>query len=304
VAVRLGRAALGPARAAARAGKNALADEAERSIDAVLAGPLPEAVARSVVRHRVAERLLATALATDWSGSAFGGELERALERVVRNPAVERLAGEAVESAAFRRVLHDVLSSPELRRALSQQTVGFGAELAASLRRRAGRADDSVEAAARRRPRASADAALARGFGGLVTRGVALVVDAALAQLAFLAVGASIALVASLVGDLRTGWLADTLAGGGWLLVVSAYFVGFWSGTGQTPGMRLMRLRVLTRSGAPPSVWRSVVRLVGLVLAIVPLFAGFLPVVIDARRRALQDFLARTLVVSEGGPAA
>ena len=35
----------------------------------------------------------------------------------------------------------------------------------------------------------------------------------------------------------------------------------------------------------------------GLVLAIVPLFAGFLPVLVDDRRRALQDFLAGTVVL-------
>ena len=42
---------------------------------------------------------------------------------------------------------------------------------------------------------------------------------------------------------------------------------------------------------------RSIVRMVGLVLAIVLLFTGFLPVLFDERRRALQDFLAGTAVV-------
>ena len=46
-----------------------------------------------------------------------------------------------------------------------------------------------------------------------------------------------------------------------------------------------------------PSVGRSLVRLVGLVLAIVPLFAGFLPVLFNERRRGLPDFLAGTVVV-------
>ena len=50
--------------------------------------------------------------------------------------------------------------------------------------------------------------------------------------------------------------------------------------------MRLMKLRVVTRGGVHPGVARSCVRLVGLVLAIVPLFAGFLPVLVDDRRRA------------------
>jgi glyoxylase-like metal-dependent hydrolase (beta-lactamase superfamily II) len=49
--------------------------------------------------------------------------------------------------------------------------------------------------------------------------------------------------------------------------------------------------------GSPQSVGRALVRLVGLLLAIVPLFAGFLPVLFDARRRGLPDYLARTVVL-------
>jgi len=39
----------------------------------------------------------------------------------------------------------------------------------------------------------------------------------------------------------ETGWTA---------LQVTAYFAVFWSGTGQTPGMRLLRVRVIAPSGA------------------------------------------------------
>ena len=67
---------------------------------------------------------------------------------------------------------------------------------------------------------------------------------------------------------------------------MTVYFVLFWSVTGQTPGMRAMRLRVVTADGTPPSLWRAFVRLIGLLLAIVPLFAGFLPVLFDARSGA------------------
>jgi uncharacterized RDD family membrane protein YckC len=59
----------------------------------------------------------------------------------------------------------------------------------------------------------------------------------------------------------------------------------------------MMRLRVVGGTGEPPGAGRSLVRFVGLVLAIIPLFAGFLPVLVDDRRRALQDFLAGTVVV-------
>ena len=70
--------------------------------------------------------------------------------------------------------------------------------------------------------------------------------------------------------------------------------MGFWSVTGQTPGTRLMHLRVVARDGAPPRPARALVRLVGLALAIVPLAAGFIPVLIDDRR---ADILAGTFVV-------
>jgi len=76
----------------------------------------------------------------------------------------------------------------------------------------------------------------------------------------------------------------------------------FWSSAGQTPGMRLLRLRLRGPTGNSLSVGRSLVRFVGLLLAIVPLFAGFLPALFTERRRALPDFLAGTVVLYEDAP--
>ena len=132
---------------------------------------------------------------------------------------------------------------------------------------------------------------------GIATRGTALAMDAAFANLIFLVLGALIGLVTSLVGDLRPQWLVALLAAAGWTLIVGGYFTLFWSTTGQTPGMRMMRLRVVTYAGGRVHFFRALIRLGGLVLAIIPLGAGFLPVLFDDRRRALQDLLARTLVI-------
>jgi uncharacterized RDD family membrane protein YckC len=140
-------------------------------------------------------------------------------------------------------------------------------------------------------------------YAGIASRAIALAIDAALAHLIVLIGGAVIALAASLVGDLKFDTLERVLAAGAWATVVTAYFVLFWTATGQTPGMRIMELRVATPAGTPPGSWRSVLRLVGLVLAIVPLFAGFLPVLVDDRRRALQDMLAGTVVLYADRPA-
>ena len=159
------------------------------------------------------------------------------------------------------------------------------------VRRRAERADGAAEQRIRKHQVADVP------YAGIATRAVGFAIDVLLAQIIFLTGAALVGLVASLVGDLRPAWLVAVLAGAGWILVAGTYFVLFWTAAGQTPGMRLMRLRVSDHRGRPPSLGRSVVRFFGLLLAIVPLFAGFLPVLFDDRRRGLQDFMAGTTVL-------
>jgi uncharacterized RDD family membrane protein YckC len=311
-----GRLALRPLRAVAHAGRDAIVDEVDRAIDAVTAGPLPEALGRSLVEHRVVERLLASALQTEREGTGATtrgldlDQLESLLRRTRDNPELKRLLVETVHSElvtdlsheiatspAFKQLLANVLKSPELRHALEEQTAGFGNDVAMAMRRRAMRADERIEATVHRWLRRPPASSATSHYAGLGTRGIALAADAVLVQLVFLVGGALIQLVASLFGGVGPAWLVGLLAGSGWLLLVVAYFVGFWSTVGQTPGMRLLRIGVITQAGAVPSGGRSLVRLVGLALAVIPMFAGFLPVLFDARRRALQDYLAGTSVV-------
>ena len=61
--------------------------------------------------------------------------------------------------------------------------------------------------------------------------------------------------------------------------------------------MRIMELRVLGPDGEPPGVGRAIVRMIGLYLAIIPFFAGFVPVLLNDRRRGLHDMMADTVVV-------
>jgi uncharacterized RDD family membrane protein YckC len=269
--VRFDRLALGPV---------------ERALDVLLAGPLPEALGRSLAEHRVIERVAAGMVDGDTADPSA---------------AVEELTHRIVDSPEFRRALTEVLALPEVRTALTSQATGFGDEVAGPVRRRSRAVDKLLAARARRLLRLKPAAADAAGFGGLATRGAGLVLDAGLAQLGYLVAAASVALVLGLAGELGANWLNASLAGGGWFLAMAAYFVVFWSTTGQTPGMRALSVRVVDPSGEPPSVLRSLVRFVGLILAIIPLFAGFLPVLVDGRRRALQDFLSGTVVLDELG---
>jgi uncharacterized RDD family membrane protein YckC len=295
-----GRFALRPLHAVAYAGRDALTDEAERAIDGVMAGPLPEAVGRSLVRHHVFQRLAAAALAAEAEGTGTPAppvELDRVEElvrRTIHSTLTTELVEEIVQSAGFKGALKSALASPEVREAMEGQAASFGSDVLRAARTRAERADDSVELRAHRL--LGRQQQLPSRYAGVGTRGTALIVDAALVTLIFVVGGALIGLVASLFGTLRPAWLVGVLAAVGWLFVLIAYFVGFWSTAGQTPGMRMMRVRVIHAADEVPSGWRSLVRIVGLGLAVIPLFAGFLPALVDARRRGLPDYLAGTTV--------
>jgi uncharacterized RDD family membrane protein YckC len=127
---------------------------------------------------------------------------------------------------------------------------------------------------------------------------VALVVDAFAIVAGTAVIGGAASLVAAVVGGLRPEWLAQALLSLATVAVSVGYFVLFWASAGQTPGMRLMHVRVLSqRSEGRLTVWRALVRTLGLALAIIPCFLGFVPALFDRRRRALPDYLAGTVVV-------
>ncbi|MGN6169013.1 MAG: RDD family protein [Solirubrobacteraceae bacterium] len=135
-------------------------------------------------------------------------------------------------------------------------------------------------------------------YMGLITRGIAFVIDAALISLVAFLAGAAVALIGSIFHvPHHTQNIVAVIGGAAYVLWAAGYFVGFWSATGQTPGDRIMQIRVVTAGLGPVKPIRGIVRCVGLVLATVPLFLGFVPIPFDKRRRGLADWLARTVVV-------
>jgi uncharacterized RDD family membrane protein YckC len=297
------------------------APEAEQVVDGVLAGPLPEAITRSLIEHRVVERAIAEAFASgdlerELASAAETERIERLVAQVLASPALERLLADALESRLtlefterllgsppFKEMLKTVLSSAEVREAIKGQSRSLAQDVITDVRHKVVRLDAAAERSPRRwfhrppRPRSAPGEPLAVRFGGIATRGVALAVDAALIAVLFLTGIAVLGLVVSLLWKPRPASLVGGVIAGAAVLFEIAYFTGFWATAGQTPGMRLMHLRVVDASGSAPSVGRSFVRLVGLFLSILLLLTGFLPVLVDDRRRALQDFLATTTIL-------
>ena len=145
----------------------------------------------------------------------------------------------------------------------------------------------------------SADA----GYGGLITRTLAAAIDALLINLAALAVAAVVALILSIFPVPHEK--KQLLAAIGAVLFavwVVAYFVTFWTTTGQTPGDHVMRVAVVREDGGRLRPWRALLRLVVAVVGLV-LFLGYLPILLNHRRRALHDWVAGTVVVNRPNAA-
>jgi uncharacterized RDD family membrane protein YckC len=135
-------------------------------------------------------------------------------------------------------------------------------------------------------------------YEGLVTRAIAFAVDAAIINLVGLLVGVTVGLALSIL-TIHDSLEVVLVACGGvtFVLWTISYFVVFWSTTGQTPGNRVMQIRVCGEDGQRIAPRRALLRFGALVLAALPLFAGFLPILVDDRRRGVHDMLAHTIVV-------
>jgi uncharacterized RDD family membrane protein YckC len=77
-----------------------------------------------------------------------------------------------------------------------------------------------------------------------------------------------------------------------WLI---AYFLVFWTTTGQTPGSRVMQIRVVRVDGTRLRPRHALARLAGMALSL-PLVWGYLPILTSARRRGVCDAIAGTVV--------
>ncbi|MGE5408823.1 MAG: RDD family protein [Syntrophothermus sp.] len=249
--------------------------------------------------------------------------VERAMARVLEGPVVEEAVQEALESDAVKRAVIEAMDSelvdevwrrllaseeaqqlveriagaPEVRAAISAQGAGLISDIGRTFSRITRRLDDTLENVARRilfrrrRPEPSPHA-------GLVSRGLAYLVDAAFVNLGFAAVAALVTLVDRLFGGSGEGGSGFAIAVGStvWFLIGSLYLVTFWSLVGETPGMRFIGIRV---SVDELGLRRSLRRLLGLYLSVVTFGIGFLGILLREDRRGWEDRLSAADVLYE-----
>ena len=209
-------------------------------------GRCRRSIARSLVRHRVFERIAAELAAS--------GELERLVTGALRSPQTLELTDKVLASDEMQSAIRPCRLEPRAARRGRAPDDRARRGVVGGLRASAVRLDDRAERVLHRPPRREPSP-----YGGIATRAIALATDGLLTVVLFMSVVGIASLVASLVGGLRPEWLVGVLLGSGWMLVVGVYFVLFWSTAGQTPGMRLLHLRV-RGPGGRHAVGRSLAR--------------------------------------------
>jgi uncharacterized RDD family membrane protein YckC len=123
------------------------------------------------------------------------------------------------------------------------------------------------------------------GFG---RRFVAFIIDAVI-----------LGVINNLLMSVTGGNAADPAASSGMSTLVGVlYVIGFWTAwNGQTPGKKVMGLRIVKADGSAFGVVPGIIRYVGYFISGIALLLGFLWILFDKDKQGWHDKIAGTYVV-------
>lgn len=133
-------------------------------------------------------------------------------------------------------------------------------------------------------------------YAGFGVRFLAILIDA-------LAIGllsaALIPITGAQITTTTNGVVTVNVVGNAWSTLIGlVYFVGFWAWRGQTVGMMPFNMQVVgVADGKKIDVVRGLLRYVGLIISIIPLFLGLIWAAFDARKQGWHDKIASTVVI-------
>lgn len=277
----------------------------EQAIEAAIEDAIVRAIESEAV-ERSMTRIINGPLIENAVRDAMTSErVEAALMELADSELIDRLWARILDSDETQRLIERIAEAPEVRAAIASQGLGLVDDLGRGVARVTRTLDFIFEKLARRllfrRPRATPTDRV-----GIVTRALALGLDAVIVNVAMVSLTALLGLIATAVGldlgDLNGA--AYAVGGAAWLALGSLYLFVFWSLSGQTPGMRFLDIRIEhdgIRAIGPRRAFR---RLVGFWLAAIPLCLGFLGVLLRLDRRGFHDRMGRTQVfyINPAGP--
>ena len=269
-------------------------------IDDAVESATEEAIVRALESPAV-ERAIVRVLESDAAQDAF--------ERTLSSPAVERAAVKVLDSELVdvvwdrllasdeaQKLVERIAAAPEVRAAIASQGVGLLDDIGRQIRELAGRLDDGLERIVRRiirRPRVEPTRDV-----GLVTRALAAFFDGAILNGIFLAAAALLGVViGALFNSDGVSTAGIAFGAGAWILASSIYALIFWSLAGQTPGMRVLSIRIEKDGSRRLGGRVARRRLGGVFLSFLGLGIPFLGIITRDDRRGYHDRRAATVVV-------
>ena len=125
---------------------------------------------------------------------------------------------------------------------------------------------------------------------GAGTRLVSYIIDAIILWI----IGAIVGLIFMALG---TGYMAASIIVG--ILISLGYFTYFF-GNGQTPGMKVMKIKLCGTDGTYPIGYgKGFLRWIGMLISALVIYIGFLWILIDKDKQGWHDKIADTYVVLE-----
>jgi uncharacterized RDD family membrane protein YckC len=135
-------------------------------------------------------------------------------------------------------------------------------------------------------------------YGGFWRRFAALTIDTIILYL-FIII---LSLIGTRLMPINNGftWVRMIPYYGMALIINAVYFTYFHGISGQTPGKRMLGLRVVQAGGAPMTPEIAFLRWVGYIISKVPLFLGFIWAAFDGSKQGWHDKIAGTCVIRTG----
>lgn len=271
----------------------------DRAVETVTEEAIVRALESPAVERAFIRVMQGPAVEEAVEGALQSPAVERALLRTLDSDMVDRVWKRLLTSEEAQKLVERIAEAPEVRSAVAAQGVGLIEDVGRQIGRVARQLDDVLEGFVRRirrRPRREERARRA----GLVTRGLALALDGVILNALFAAFSALVALaLTELFGSGEGVSTPALLVGtGAWLAGAALYLVSFWSLAGQTPGMRFLGIHLDAGGERRIGARRARRRLLGSILAALPLGLGFAGV-LGERRRGLHDRIAGTQVLYE-----
>jgi len=266
----------------------------DRTIEAATEEAIVRAIESEAVERAIVRVLQGPVVEDAVQGALTSPAVERAVIEALDSEMVDRVWAELLDSDEVQKLIERIADAPEIRSAIASQGLGLLDDISGQLQRATRGLDDAIErivrAVLRKRKREERPPQ-----AGLVTRGTAFAADLGIIDVGFIAFSALVALI---WGTGQGASVAAILAGiGVWIVIGGIYLTFFWSLAGQTPGMRLLGIRIEHEGSHRLGFKTARRRVVALLLAIIPLGLGLVGIVTREKRQGFHDRVAGTEVL-------